>query len=522
MNLNEITADIRLRNPWEAIDLGFAMVQKWWKELYLPLAIITTCIASILYFFTPYNNLWIASLIFWWLKPFYDRIVLHIISRKLFNQTLSTWQVFTEIPSLLWNTGFFQSLTFRRLSLSRGFNLAIWQLEQLRGPKRAQRQKVLHQMSHTQAVWLTIGLVLLEVIMWVSLFGLLYLFLPENTAKTFFTSLFNDNIKTVEWIGMVDYVFYILVVTFIHPFYIAASFSLYINRRTQLEAWDLELDFRKLAMRLKTLNTKVIPVILLVSLYSTSILLPSTTYAENIKIKPENQITEILADERLAASKSKEVIQETMKIKELNDRKIVKYWVPKDIPKNNKQDDSFAELFEPFAKFMGFIIEFGLWFLLAIGLFLLFVFRDSWLGLFNRNKKIKADSYQAPEVMFGMDVRPDSIPEDVISAVKKLLDSKQTREAFSLLYRAALIKLINQDKIQLLNSHTENDVLRVSIKKISKTKQEYLSLLTNAWKEVAYAHRNPDDNDIHHLLTSWKTEFAVAPVTNKVEENPNE
>ena len=51
-------------------------------------------------------------------------------------------------------------------------------------------------------------------------------------------------------------VFYIVVTLIIEPFYIAANFALYINRRTQLEAWDIELSFRKMAIRLATEKEK--------------------------------------------------------------------------------------------------------------------------------------------------------------------------------------------------------------------------------------------------------------------------
>ncbi len=253
MNLNEITANIRLRNPWEAIDLGFSMVQKWWLSIYIPLAILTFGIASILYLIFPKGNLWIASLIFWWLKPLYDRLVLHILSHKLFNDELSTWEVISALPSLIWNTGLFQSLTFRRFSFSRGFNLPIWQLEQLRGSRRSERQSVLHQIAHTYAVWLTIVMVHIELVIVISLFGLLLLFLPEKTANDFFVGLFSNKVESAGWIDLLDYFFYIFAVTLIHPFYIGASFALYINRRTQLEAWDIELDFKKLALRFETL-----------------------------------------------------------------------------------------------------------------------------------------------------------------------------------------------------------------------------------------------------------------------------
>lgn len=512
MNLNEITADIRLRNSWEAIDLGFSMVQQWGKTIYLPLTIITFFIASLLYLVTPNDSLWIASLVFWWMKPLYDRVVLHVVSRRLFNQDLNTWQVIKALPSLIWNTGFFQSITFRRFSLSRGFNLPIWQLEQLRGGKRSSRQKLLHKMSHTQAAWLTIGLVFLEIILWVSLFGLLYLFLPEKTSQQFITSFFGNDIKSVEWISILEYVFYIVVVTLVHPFYIAASFSLYINRRTQLEAWDIELDFRKISIRLKALASNTLAVIMC-SFFTLIILnINSPVYADkNESLTNDNdpEITEILVEKRQSADKSKQVIRETMRVKELNDRKTVKYWLPKKKPKaSNTQNDALKALLEPFAKIMGFIIEFGLWILLVIGILLLIYFRDSWLRLFKLTTKTQSEEYQAPEVMFGMDVRPDSLPDDIVSAVRKLWEDKKPREALSLLYRGALIKLINQDQIQLQNSHTENDVLRVSKATLNEIKQSYLSDLTAAWKQIAYAHRSPDQDNVNRLLDLWHSEFA--------------
>jgi len=38
---------------------------------------------------------------------------------------------------------------------------------------------------------------------------------------------------------------YVLVVLFIEPFYVAAGFGMYINRRAELEAWDIEQEFRR-------------------------------------------------------------------------------------------------------------------------------------------------------------------------------------------------------------------------------------------------------------------------------------
>ena len=49
-----------------------------------------------------------------------------------------------------------------------------------------------------------------------------------------------------------------LAVAFIEPFYVGAGFGLYLNRRTQLEAWDLEIAFRRMRKRLEAVGTSVL------------------------------------------------------------------------------------------------------------------------------------------------------------------------------------------------------------------------------------------------------------------------
>jgi hypothetical protein len=38
---------------------------------------------------------------------------------------------------------------------------------------------------------------------------------------------------------------YAAVVLFLEPFYVAAGFAVYLNRRAQLEAWDIEQELRR-------------------------------------------------------------------------------------------------------------------------------------------------------------------------------------------------------------------------------------------------------------------------------------
>lgn len=203
-----------------------------------------------------------------------------------------------------------------------------------------------------------------------------------------------------------------------------------------------------------------------------------------------------------------------MLTKNLDDKKTVKRWVKKKIIKKkiNKTDSGFfnlvKDILKPIALFIGKIIEFGLWILIAIGLALLFYYRDSWLHLFQIKRKNK-DEYIAPEVMFGMDVRAESLPENIIEETQKLWNAGKHREALSLLYRGALIRLINQENVKLEDSYTEGDVIRHAQQKITTGKQAYLKALTAQWKLIAYAHRAPAETDMQQLFSHWDSDFAI-------------
>jgi hypothetical protein len=510
VQLNAITANIRLRNAWEAMDLGFAMVQHWWKIIFLPWIILAVSISVIIYLLLPTEYFAFGILVFWWLKPLYDRLLLHIISHKLFNEEITTWQALKLVPHLIKQTGLLSALTFRRASFSRGFNLPIWQLEQLRGSRRSDRQATLHIGTHSQAVWLTIGMLILESALLFSVYALIILFLPpkmmDEVINNYFITLSEDNIA--PWVDILEHAFYTLTVIILEPFYVAASFSLYLNRRTQLEAWDIEITFRNLASRLKANNKKIrdghalawllIPFCGALLLFSA----PERAQAEPIK--------EYLSDTRLAPEKSKDVISEIVKSDELSNEKIIKRWVEKDPQKKKKQEaDNFgvlADILKPITKLISILFESLLWVALAIAVILLFIFRDRWLHLFQTGQQ-KLDDYQPPDVLLGMDIRPDSLPADIPGTAQQLWQQDKHREALSLLYRGALAQLVSHDEIPLTESHTEGDILRLSAQTLQEGRLSYLEKLTAQWRLIAYAHRTPETDDMHTLFNHWQSEF---------------
>jgi hypothetical protein len=55
--------------------------------------------------------------------------------------------------------------------------------------------------------------------------------------------LFADEMPAV--LGIASFVAYSSAVLLLEPFYVAAGFAMYLNRRAELEAWDIEQEFRR-------------------------------------------------------------------------------------------------------------------------------------------------------------------------------------------------------------------------------------------------------------------------------------
>lgn len=246
MQLNEISAVVRPRDHWEATDLGVIMVRAWGKKLYLYYLAITLpfyCIISALFF----QSTVICLLILWWLKPLFDRIHLHILSRALFGEIPTFHQVCANFFKInILDT--IALLTIRRLSFSRSFDLPVTQLEKLSGTHRRNRLNLLHHNNSKAAFSLHTFCFIIECLLSLYFMIIIILLVPtEFNTQTFeLKDFFNFNLTAISFFTIIIYYIAVLLVS---PFYMAGGFALYVNRRTHLEGWDIELVFRKLAGR---------------------------------------------------------------------------------------------------------------------------------------------------------------------------------------------------------------------------------------------------------------------------------
>jgi len=449
------------------MDLGFTMLRRWWRPVYSAHALVFVPLnALVLLAGWLSGMLWLAMLAVWWLEPLYDRVVLHVLSRAVFGDVPSSG--FLRQPSQ-YASGLLWALTFDRFDLARSFNLPVRQLEGSRGRERRARKAVLGRRTRSYAVWLTIVWVHFEGLLMWSADGLASLLLPAQAERargddgSFFTDLF----EALSRASLEDALVYAVVIFVLEPFYVASGFALYLNRRTLLEGWDIEVALRRIA-------EKHVAVLLIV-VFTFGFCVPSSAQEKD----PRKEIAEVL------------------KAKEFGYERTVERWQAKKKPDEPQKQDRSGWLA------LGYALAKAAEVLLWIAAGALAAYALWWAArMLPRRRAPPAEPYRPPAALFGMELAPETLPADVGAAAAALAREGRLREALSLLYRGALSELVHRRGVQLLASHTEGDVLRLS------GELPYLHDLVQSWKACAYARRVPPSAEIERLAHDYRAAFA--------------
>jgi hypothetical protein len=236
MQIDAIALTLRPRSVWEGCDLGVRLLQFRIRSVYacyLAVAVPTFLMCLATYPLEP----WLPALLVWLAKPWLDRAVLFALSRALFGESTGLadlWAARERVlrPNLL-------TLLLMRLSASRSFKLPIVQLEGLAG--RAQRDRVRQLTLRHRGVAraMTLAFANAELAVCSSVLVLRVLLAPHVFGFE------SGWLTAAARAGLVSSIAYVLAVAFLEPFYVAAGFGLYLNRRVELEAWDIEQEFRR-------------------------------------------------------------------------------------------------------------------------------------------------------------------------------------------------------------------------------------------------------------------------------------
>jgi hypothetical protein len=224
----------------EASDLGIRLCQVYAKDIYrcylaVALPIMLLCAAT----YPIVNSL--PVILLWWLKPWLDRTVMFVLSRAAFGQITGLQDLWANRAAVL-GRQWLLHLTARRLSPRRCFTQAAYQLEGLWGAERRARLRQLRLRAGGAGVGVTFVFANVEMCFLLGLYSLIALFIPEGQDRDLWQAVVAN---AGGWLNAANTAFYCLVVGFLEPFYVAAGFGLYLNRRVELEAWDIEQEFRR-------------------------------------------------------------------------------------------------------------------------------------------------------------------------------------------------------------------------------------------------------------------------------------
>ena len=468
MRLDTVTAEIRPRSDWEAVDLGFAMVRRsfwrcitvWWLALGIP-----TAIAAVLLWEHPMFLL----VLFWWAKPAGSRLVLFELSRRLFGEEPLWRAVWREIPRA-WTRRFFHRFLWARFSPWLPVTLAVEDLEGLRGKAYKQRcgQVVrrgegvvmwLYFLSDAAAVWLGLGIL-----------GLVMMLVPDGQDTAWQQAVEswdpNSAMELPLLITRTVVTCVMAAMSLTDVFVIGAGFGLYINNRTWIEGWDVELAFKRLAQRLG----KVAMVLLAFLTIGLS--------ADAAEPKPPSEvIREVKAD------KVFEVHTVTERIPK-----------PKAVSSSALPTDVIAILMQIFS-------------ICAVVLLLGFL---GWMIWKNRHvfrlrgPAMMTNNIAPPaRVVMGMAVSPDTLPTDVPAAAWLLWLQGHHQEALALLYRGSISRVIELGRVEIHESDTEGDCVRRVEQAGAAVHPDYFRGITGMWSRLAYAGVSPADSEVQVFCQQW-------------------
>ena len=234
---------LRRRSVWEAADSGVLLWRKSFIH-FIPFFALPLILIACALWLLPGNTVFLAYFTIWWLKPLFDRMVLHVVSARFFAADNDSPFRYRDMCKGLFamRRGLLGDLLWRRFSPYRAALLPIRVLERSDGAQFKSRKNALASGGLNFCALISAFGLILEAILLageaVFAMTVTQMILPSGTY------FFRHNMHITETLIFAAFCMnYILV----GSLYVCMGFGLYINSRVEVEGWDLQLLFQKFA-----------------------------------------------------------------------------------------------------------------------------------------------------------------------------------------------------------------------------------------------------------------------------------
>ncbi len=557
MKLETLTVELRPRSSWEAMELGAALVRRHAAAIWTPWLLATGAVFALLNLAAwAVGQIWLATLLMWWLTPMFDRIPLYALSRAVFGSAPQPAE--TLRAQLRWGWKPMRGhLTWRRFSPLRAAMLPIDLLEGADPARLAERRRVIGGGVGGPAVLLTLACQSFLLALTLSTVLLVALFVPTEllpeAARAAWAAITDEPpawaliaLNAVHW----------LAVAFIEPFYVGAGFGLYLNRRTQLEAWDLEIAFRRMRTRLEAIGTAAL---LALALWLPLAMpaharddntcpfpetVPDTAPGKNApqKLAPgpaappaaddgqDNTKQAAASDPDAAEGEAPDV--DTRTLREIfGDRsadhaafekaiasaykdpllrpKLEQFtWQRRDRDKKTKPIDTEPSQLAWLAALLGFIAEYGLWLVVAVLVVALLLSAKRWWPWLRGG--LAAPEPEPDPIELTALAHAEPLPPDIATVARRLWAQGQPRRALALLYRASVEAMTTRVDAHPPPGATEADCLRLSRRMPEAEDRDVFQRMVRIWQYAAYGQRLPAADDFETLVRTLAERFRWA------------
>ena len=455
---------LRRRGVWEAVDSGILI----WRSnffYFIPFFILPFVTIAFGLRFLPANYTYLSYLVLWWLKPFFDRLLLHVVSRRFFGNKLNY-----NLRQTLW-PGLFGDLLWRRFNLMRAGELPIRVLEGGDSKQFRQRKTALGSRGLNFCPAISLLCFAMELIL---LFG--ELVFVSMILQIFFPSVFSN--LWVNFLLTENFIFIFFCINFIlvESLYLCMGFGLYINSRSEFEGWDLQLLFKKLS-NVSSKQSKIAVLLCCIFLTGFFLLPPNKAFAaERIDYFPENFPginTESLAVlEEVLASRDFGAERDGWGIR------LRRTPGATDIP-----DIDFFPIMERTRQIFGVILRLIV-ILVSIG-FLSFVFYWVW-----KNKQSFFKPATVQKNIFQKTFLTAENPESFFARAEIFFQQGKIREAWAVCFEGCLGAFAWNGDISFPAGATEYDCLNL-VRQAKPGASETFEALVKNWVLFAYGGREP-------------------------------
>ena len=117
-------------------------------------------------------------------------------------------------------------------------------------------------------------------------------------------------------------------------------------------------------------------------------------------------------------------------------------------------------------------------------------------------------AFTPPSHVRDLDIRPESLPDDVGAAAFALWEQGEQRAALALLYRGLLSRLVHVHGVPIRASSTEGECLRLAEARLAAANARYATRLVETWGAAVYGGQLPAAGSVQALCGEFADALA--------------